>query len=619
MEKILKITTLCVCFMLCLNIVCAAEKIGSLKLSEVVKQTQNDNFWSGWGGPIISYAGNAIIATIVALHFVEAAFTIGGLGSAALIGFSFGASTLTATSSLWALGGWTVGIAVIVIGIGTLIAGNIPNYIDQTIQYGCEPWDAPSEGNCELCNKGDVPCSQYRCDSLGHQCVFDTESKICILSLDSDTVPPVISFNSSKSNGYVCESTNQNGCTIKKDDKNTLQSGTSFIFGVTTNEYANCKYTFNNENGTYVSFEGFAMYPRDKSFYGLFVPPSIDSLNKEGLEINPEEETYIYVKCSDKNGNVGAPYEIKFKYDPLPDVTDPKYEYSSYITQNICVINQTMPIEIMVTDASTVRCRWSTSADSYASMTNDMQCPSIGIGKQLCSTNLTSISVEGTTYYFACNDSMGNYNQQSKNNNVTLRTGSELKIRSVTPTPGSAFYYPLTEMPINITVETMMGCNQGQATCYLKQKNQATNEFPTGDGAMFENTNNISGKSSQLLRLGNGTYTYLITCEDEAGHTTNTTTNFTVNIDTEAPVVARQYTDNNNQLHVITSYNTTCRYTTQEAQGCDFEFNEGLNMSQQGQREHLLNIPDKSKTYYIKCQDQRAVSTDCSATIKYDN
>lgn len=614
MKRILKTITLCVCFMLCLNVVCAVEK---LKLSDVTQQTQTDNIWHIYWSPITAFAITSIGVSTAALL---SELTLGQI----VLGMFFTTTSAANLGVTVAEGAATGPIGWIVIGVilaATFFAsGAVKTYMNQTIEYGCETWEAPEIGDCEICNKGDVPCTQYKCDSLGHQCSWDSASNLCLLNLTTDTVPPVITFNSSKSNGYECKSyENNKGCNITNPDgKNTLSSSTSFVFGVSTDEWAKCKYTLNNVNGTYKSFRSSALY--NTNFYETFDPINIDSLNQqEGIDIDPDAQIDIYVRCSDVSGNTREPYKISFKFDPLPDVTDPKYEYSSYITQNICVINQTMPIGIILSDASTVSCRWSTSPDSYASMTNDMQCPSIGIGKQLCSTNLTSISVEGTTYYFACNDSMGNYNQQSKNNNVTLRTGSELKIRSVTPTPGSAFYYPLTEMPINITVETMMGCNQGQATCYLKQKNQATNEFPTGDGAMFENTNNISGKSSQLLRLGNGTYTYLITCEDEAGHTTNTTTNFTVNIDTEAPVVARQYTDNNNQLHVITSYNTTCRYTTQEAQGCDFEFNEGLNMSQQGQREHLLNIPDKSKTYYIKCQDQRAVSTDCSATIKYDN
>ena len=61
----------------------------------------------------------------------------------------------------------------------------------------CNVWKAPSQGNCKVCQIGDLPCTEYKCKSLGGNCVFDIkDGEPTCDALRTDNNPPVISFHS---------------------------------------------------------------------------------------------------------------------------------------------------------------------------------------------------------------------------------------------------------------------------------------------------------------------------------------------------------------------------------------------------------------------------------------
>ena len=84
--------------------------------------------------------------------------------------------------------GILIGIAVFVL---TFKSSKTENY-----QFTCYPWNAPTGGvNCEKCNQGTIPCTEYRCRSLGQACILanqGTGDELCVWNNSQDVTPPVI-------------------------------------------------------------------------------------------------------------------------------------------------------------------------------------------------------------------------------------------------------------------------------------------------------------------------------------------------------------------------------------------------------------------------------------------
>ena len=66
-------------------------------------------------------------------------------------------------------GAWSAAAGV---GVATLIfLATYKSEDTETKTFTCDPWQAPTGGtNCEKCNKGNLPCSEYQCRSLGQSC-----------------------------------------------------------------------------------------------------------------------------------------------------------------------------------------------------------------------------------------------------------------------------------------------------------------------------------------------------------------------------------------------------------------------------------------------------------------
>ena len=63
------------------------------------------------------------------------------------------------------------------IGIGVVVFVAMYKDVDvEVVEFNCHPWQAPSGGNdCEICNDGSLPCSEYRCRALGQNCEIVNE------------------------------------------------------------------------------------------------------------------------------------------------------------------------------------------------------------------------------------------------------------------------------------------------------------------------------------------------------------------------------------------------------------------------------------------------------------
>ncbi len=534
------------------------------------------------------------------------------LGILAAVGF-----LLFPGLNMWML--WSI-----LIGSGGGALLTMRQTVTQTVTFQCGPWEHPTNiNNCTLCNNlGDL-CTEYKCKSLGQSCAYDAGSGVCFENNTGDMEAPIIFPRiDSLSEGYTNRSfvgESQGGIggyqIVQKNGKNYINASDPITFGITTNEPARCKISmsptsdYESTNSYYIGGISKIRY----NFTEYMNLPNADFFRGANLTLKNGKEMNFYIWCRDGRGNTNEqPYQIRFNVDPDPDLTPPKIVGSS-IKDDACVGNQSVDLFLYVNDASYINeCRWDREDKSFEAMNPDnaMNCvmsTQNASYKSECFGSIDSVSRAGTMYYFTCKDYNNNTNSESAYS-LNLRTGSELRISSIIP-DNTTIYASLQSVPVTLEVQTLLGCNDGKAICSYTDK-KITERYR--NALTFRDTNNDDGVSTTTLYLGDGDYEYLIECEDEGGHKENQTIEFSVEIDTESPIVARLL-EEDGKLKIITTYDSECVYTNTD---CVYDFSKGISIPYNMTDEHVLAW-DKTKTYYIKCRDgYREAPAECSTIVR---
>lgn len=521
------------------------------------------------------------------------------------------------------------------IGVGVGVAWLMYNHQhkkyseeEDFISFDCMPWQAPRGGlDCELCNdKTGIPCSEYRCKSLGQSCGIinkGTDHEMCVNLFINDASPPVIKpLDSALTNNYyyadVREMPPGAGFTINSQLTSTgcIPPFTSIQFGIETDEPAQCKIDIEPKG----NYSKMATYFGGSNLYSYnhtetLSVPSAETLNGSSLMLQNGKELNFYIRCIDGNGNANeADYGVKICVDPTPDSSAPQVLGTS-ISDGSCVASDrdNSTVEFYLNEPS--ECRWDFVDLDYSQMKNNMSCSSIGRDMNAlrvypCVTTLTGVKRDGTNFYVRCKDQPGNIVNESKRNVNTqsyefaLRGSERLLLKNVKP--NTTIYGAVSPAQVELYAETTFGCNDKQAICFYS---------PTGINSsyvQFFDTNKNDGIHTQRLDLYSGTYNYFIKCIDSGGNIAEGQTEFTVDIDPDAPIIARIY-EENDYLNIETVYDSDCAYTNTN---CDFIFVEGAMMPYAQSTIH--RVPwEKDKNYYIKCRDEyRQESIDCSMIIR---
>ncbi|MFH1311296.1 MAG: hypothetical protein ABIH65_02730 [Nanoarchaeota archaeon] len=565
------------------------------------------------------------------------------IGGAGAIGYFFG--WLSAQKGIgiaeWVGQGLGIGVGLAALGIGLVVGlivfilfGGFTKEDTRIVQFTCELWDAPSGGsNCEKCNDGILPCTEYRCASLGQSCELvnkGTDEELCIWVSRDDIKPPIIqAWLKTLTTEYQYTPNNaisppNRGVKIvpQGNTKGCIAAFTPLRFGVTLDEPAKCKISTTRA----ISFDemenkllsgGASLYNHS---YQLSLPGA-EALASENLTLPTGGELSLYVKCQDENGNSNtADFVFSLCVDEGPDTTPPMIMSTSILNNMPIAFNQES-VDLSVYINEPAECRWSKTDLGYDDMENNMNC-NTGVlqmnaqGLYECKTTLTGLENRvDNIFYFRCKDqpwlvgtdeSSRNANEQSYK--FVLKGTEPLYILSAKPNE-TTMRDSTNVIKVTLEVETSAGYNKGQAMCY--HEGYGTN----GNFNEFYTTN--SYKHSQDLYLPEGDYTYNIRCVDLGGNADNTVVTFNVETDNEPPIVVRVYHDEQS-LKIITNENATCVYST-ESMECEYGFDDGIEMETSSNGRIHSTKWDKSKTFYIKCQDDfgnRALPDQCNIIAK---
>ncbi len=493
------------------------------------------------------------------------------------------------------------------------------------VTFDCKPWQAPTGGDsCEVCNDPDLPCSEYRCKSLGQNCEIvneGTEQEACVNVNPQDVNPPVISpseasLTSGLSYTNVRNSPPSPGFEVVNLDSSDgcLKAFTPVQFGVNTDEPSQCKIDIESKN----TFEEMRNFIGGNNFFlynhtELLVLPSIGSLGNSSFVLENGNEMDFFIRCRDKNGNTNsAEYAVELCIDPSPDTTAPTIEATS-IENNACIAENQASANVEFYTNEPSQCRWSIQDKDYDLMQNDMDCsnePSQINSANLwtCATDLTGISRDNADFYVRCKDQPTaaeiDRNKMSESLKFSLHGSTGLKLKNLQP--NETVFGAVNPAPVELYAETLFGCSEGRSICYYSETGDA------GDYIAFFDTDNDDGISTQTLSLGAGEQNYHIRCIDEGGNVAEDEIQFDLEIDENAPVIARVY-EEDNLLKLVTVRDSECSYTLNS---CDFNFDEGTIMPYSNTTVHVAEW-NKDDTYYIKCRDEfRNEEADCSLVVR---
>ncbi len=606
---------------------------GQMFGTESVGATAGGALLSGlvWGGVV--YGAVKLLGGLFGLdEGVTNAVALGGFaGVATWKTLSLASSTSATNPALSA--GW--GAAAPWIGLGVGVAVFLATYKKEKkeiVRFECLPWQPPTGGeNCERCNEDPlIPCSEYRCKSLGQACEIvnkGTTEESCVWVSKFDVEAPIIKLdqNALKPAGlqYIPDNAinppNQGVKIIRNGArKNCLEAFTKLQFGITTDEPAQCRIDIEMKE----NFDDYSFAFGSSSLYKMNhtqLIPIADPFNEEGnssvIDSIHNKGTYnLYTKCRDANGNENeGTFAFSFCVDDGPDVKQPIVVGSS-ITSGSPVRNNVdkVPIEFYVNEPA--ECKWSRQDKAFDSMENAMQCSReiYEINAELnyvCQGELTGIkNLEDNGFFVRCKDRKGNI--MSVSYPITLRGTEALTIKEVGPSGTIKAGGGTSVGFVTLEVETSNGANNGESKCFFSNVKE-------GDNPAIEMLGSDTPYHNQTLDLEAGNYEVFFRCIDKGGNVAESNTSFSVIVDSNPPRISRVYRDESS-LKIVTDEEAKCSYSTTS---CDYIFESGLPLVYEDVSEKIVHYTewDFSKTYYIKCadlQDNRPRSATCQLIAK---
>ncbi len=576
------------------------------------KPTANYNaIGAGLGAAAGAYVAIALFGKGLPPKAQLVASLIGGIGGAALATTSsaFGGGAVAGTgisgfiSTFIAAFIWAIIIVIIVILIMKAFGvGKKKEYVNT---FKCLPWEAPTGGNnCDVCNQGDVLCSEYRCNSLGQTCELinqGSENVKCINNPPDDVSSPKISpLYGFITPGHGYNNINNNGFEIKKENGNCINEFTNIEFGIKTDKSAQCKYgTEITQDYEDMVYFGNNAYLINHTFAIMMIGPNVfkHQYNLTDEEIQDLGKLKYYVKCKSVNGMKNSvPYVIESCVNLGPDLTPPMITNTDPWNKAFIKYGAT-EVNLSVWVSEPANCSWSKQDVDYEEMQNKMVClnglENYGLYGWRCYTTLTNIT-DQPKFYIKCKDQPWLPDDNDSRNAMEesyvyelISSESELVIKETIPKDSEAITSSTVVTSVDVKIKTSGGAENGEATCYFK--------FAEDDSYIrFLHTfTNIHEQT--FSNLVQGQYDLYLKCEDAAGNIAENITSFELDVDSSGPRITRYYYDG--VLKIKTNEKAECRYDFNRM----FVFENASSMGGPG-FEH--SAPWKLDTYYVQCMDK---------------
>ncbi len=586
-------------------------------------------------GSVLSGAGGVALAASM-IPGVSSSFASFGIGLAPFAGamIAAGIGMLAGSMIAKAMGLSPIGSMLMAVGAGMVflpVMFNCPIFLiigivliiislffggskckPKKVTFTCQPWQPPTGGSdCEKCNEDLLkPCSEYRCQSLGAACELlnkGTGQEKCADANPNDATPPQIE----PQYGIIGQGTqysdiNSRGFKITSVSGGCLNAYEDLVFGITTNEFAQCNFDLSEKNFDEMEYSFGANAYLKNHTTSFFLPDPSHGIS-QGLEWSGNLS--LYVKCRDTHGNmIPEFYKINMCVNQGEDKTAPRINALNPANNKLISFNATSQ-EVFIYTNEVAKCKWDLQDKDYLSMENQMLCESDidnrkGLGYE-CNTTLSTPEIINE-FYIRCRDQPWLIGE-----NETKRNSNQ-----------QSFIYTLNKPEKQLTIDWIMPnqdieINTAFKTINLKAQTSGGGEYVTcayslsGFNTMIDMfTTTFSNPHEQSLNLIPGEKIIYIECRDETGDRATGETRFNINYDESPPQLARVYSQGE-AIKLITTEESECRYSEKS---CSINFN---NMTLIGNgKEHEINS-ELGKTHYVKCKDEFGnIPVGCSVIVK---
>ncbi len=462
------------------------------------------------------------------------------------------------------------------------------------LQFNCEGWEAASGGDCQSCGEDARPCSEYRCRSIGANCMYyDDLGDPGTCASISDTWQAIIEpWGDILSEGNVYGSIKDSSFEIFGSEANDeVKSWEQLIWGISTDKEASCKIDTEHTDDYFSMSYDMTAHNRTHHYV------TMSQFGESGAILMEEGENELYIRCMNFAGEINeAEFAVQFTLSDEPDLTPPML--SRYDPENNGYLKygeNSTDLYVYMNEPS--ECRINNGFDSnFDSMETNMSCitsPSLGYnGEWACYTELTSLVNNENTFYIKCLDKPGENESEvdrmlSQTYIYTINQCDEgLEIASLEPQDEEILTNSSGLMTLEVETD---GCiNGGESYCYY--------DFGSGDIAFLDT--NSTTHEQVFNSLGSGDYEIEVYCIDEAGNEDTAYTNISVTVDQNAPELVRVYTDANT-LYVRTDEPARCVISeNQTEEECDLEISQSVSLTD-------LSTFTVSPTgsYFIQCED----------------
>ena len=565
---------------------------------------------------------------------------IGNTGSLGflLAGVAKGTIHQGITKGWWGAGATEAEAADIVSTWGNTIGWGIAayyflkNYKEEgtvTTSFSCLPWQPALSGkNCEKCNSGFLPCSEYQCKSLGQSCELvnkGTSDESCVWVSKNDVSAPTIEAleNALLNENYKYNpddailppdrgvNVNYKPTSDSTPADNCVPAFVPLRIGVKLNEPAKCKIdTLRKDDFKTMEIEMSSGLLQYNHTFSLSLPGKANA-ETEGISVENDGNYDLFVRCEDANGNANVgTFVFKYCVDKGPDTTPPLIVATSVPNNMPIAYNQSV-LDLQVYVNEPAECKWSHNNRDYATMEEQMDCQTtIGNtnaqGLYTCNANLKGLKDRFTnTFYFRCQDKSSTPNENAESFVYNVVGTQALVITSATPND-TTIKDSTSVVKVSFEAKTTAGYKDGEASC------EYSDTGITDDYVKFFTTDSSSHK--QDLFLPEGTYDYFIRCIDLGGNTDNKKISFTVESDNQAPAVVRAYHEEQ-YLKITTTEEAKCVYDTID---CTYDVKDGTPMTSIDGASHFTDWDIKSNLY-VKCEDtygNQPLPNACSIIVK---
>jgi len=464
----------------------------------------------------------------------------------------------------------------------------------------CHIYTAPIGGTPEICEQCQssqlIPCTEYKCRSLGQSCEYlSTERKCISAPCIDDTSPPEITTCKSTDLSLkpYATSPKPDGCTITEE---IPEFSTNFIM-LETKDYSRCRWSpyigkkFDPADTTTAWFDEEAIFTKEH-FWGMNLGNGSSDLIKQNCKT--EDYCTFYVRCQDKCDNkMQSDYYLKFKVKPGPDLFPPDI-FSVAVPSGVAVPASLKEVDfyMFVDDGTGIdECRYSKTDETFDSMPFKFSCSKI---KNLeengyeCTTKFNLSAASDTTFYFRCQD-----NSDRKNTNPE---SYEFII-----TRAQALQFTKESLPSGIIQQPNVGIS-------LETNNKALCYYSLNDNKEILFNQTDSQQHSTRIKEENGNYNLKIRCIDEAGNEKIQDSDFRIDY-TSHPIIRRVY-KLSNLLYIQLNQDAACKYSRTDR---NFNPKDGVEMAKQQSNVFKVSGQDADAlVYYIICKS--AITTNDSPT-----